>query len=62
MHGLWRHEAYLGVLFERRDDGKFVLSQRQYLLNLLQRFGWEIASRVQLCACPRKRLMKQVPT
>jgi hypothetical protein len=32
---------YLGVLFERRDDGAFVLSQRQYLLNVLQRFGTE---------------------
>jgi hypothetical protein len=31
----------LGVLFERRDDGAFVLSQRQYLLNILQRFGME---------------------
>jgi hypothetical protein len=30
---------YLSVLFERRDDGAFVLSQRQYLLNVLQRFG-----------------------
>jgi Reverse transcriptase (RNA-dependent DNA polymerase) len=34
-------KEYLGVLFERRDDGAFVLSQRQYLLNLLQRFGME---------------------
>jgi hypothetical protein len=25
-------KEYLGVLFERRDDGAFVLSQRQYLL------------------------------
>jgi Reverse transcriptase (RNA-dependent DNA polymerase) len=31
----------LGVLFERRDDGTFVLSQRQCLLNVLQRFGME---------------------
>jgi Reverse transcriptase (RNA-dependent DNA polymerase) len=34
-------KEYLGVLFERRDDGAFVLSQRQYLLNGLQRFGME---------------------
>jgi Reverse transcriptase (RNA-dependent DNA polymerase) len=27
-------KEYLGVLFERRDDGTFVLSQRQYLLNV----------------------------
>jgi hypothetical protein len=32
---------YLGVLFKRRDDGAFVLSQRQYLLNVLQNFGME---------------------
>jgi hypothetical protein len=32
---------YLGVLFERRDDGTFVLSQRQYLLNIIQRFGMD---------------------
>jgi hypothetical protein len=32
---------YLGVLFERREDGAFVLSQRQCLLNVLQRFGKE---------------------
>jgi Reverse transcriptase (RNA-dependent DNA polymerase) len=31
----------LGVLFERRDDDAFELSQRQYLLNILQRFGME---------------------
>jgi Reverse transcriptase (RNA-dependent DNA polymerase) len=34
-------KKYLGVLFERRDDGAFVLSQGQYLLNVLQRFGME---------------------
>jgi hypothetical protein len=34
-------KEYLGVLFERRDDGAFVLSLRQYLLNVLQRFGME---------------------
>jgi hypothetical protein len=28
-------KEYLGVLFERRDDGAFVLSQCQYLLNVL---------------------------
>jgi Reverse transcriptase (RNA-dependent DNA polymerase) len=30
---------YLGVLFERRDDGAFALRQRQYLFNVLQHFG-----------------------
>jgi hypothetical protein len=34
-------KVYLGVLFERRNDGEFVLSQHQYLLNVLQRFGME---------------------
>jgi Reverse transcriptase (RNA-dependent DNA polymerase) len=42
-------KEYLGVLFERRDDGAFVLSQRQYLLNVLQRFGMEDCKR---CATP----------
>jgi hypothetical protein len=55
-------KEYLGVLFERRDDGAFVLSQRQYLLNVLQRYGIKIASRKQPRACPRKRLMKQLST
>jgi hypothetical protein len=27
------------MLFERRNDGTFVLSQRQYLLNILQQFN-----------------------
>jgi hypothetical protein len=31
----------LGVLSERREDGAFLLSQRQYLLNVLQSFGLE---------------------
>jgi hypothetical protein len=34
-------KKYLGVLFERHDDVTFVLSQSQYLLNVLQRFGME---------------------
>jgi hypothetical protein len=28
-------KEYWGVLFERRDDGAFVLSQRRYLLHVL---------------------------
>jgi hypothetical protein len=32
---------HLDVLFERSDDCAFVLSQSQYLLNALQRFGME---------------------
>jgi Reverse transcriptase (RNA-dependent DNA polymerase) len=31
-------KEYLGVLFERSDDGAFVLSQRQYLLNYTSTF------------------------
>jgi Reverse transcriptase (RNA-dependent DNA polymerase) len=53
-------KEYLGVLFERRDDGAFVLSQRQYLLNVLQRFGMEYCKPCTNRACPRKRLMNQV--
>jgi hypothetical protein len=34
-------KEYLGVLFERRDDGAFVLRQLQYLLNVPQRFSME---------------------
>jgi Reverse transcriptase (RNA-dependent DNA polymerase) len=34
-------KEHLSVLFERRDDGAFVLRQRQYLLNVPQRFGME---------------------
>jgi Reverse transcriptase (RNA-dependent DNA polymerase) len=34
-------KEYLCELFELRDDGAFVLSQRQSLLNVLQRFGME---------------------
>jgi hypothetical protein len=54
-------KEYLGVLFERRDDGTFVLSQRQYLMNVLQRFGMEDC---KPCAtpCPRNLLMKKEPT
>jgi Reverse transcriptase (RNA-dependent DNA polymerase) len=43
-------KEYLGVLFERRDDDTFVLSQRQYLLNVIQRFGMEDC---KPCATPR---------
>jgi hypothetical protein len=32
---------YLGVLFERRDEGEFLLSQRQNFLDVPQRFGME---------------------
>jgi Reverse transcriptase (RNA-dependent DNA polymerase) len=34
-------KKYLGVLFEHRDDGAFALTQRQFLLNVLQLFGME---------------------
>jgi hypothetical protein len=43
-------KEYSVVLLERRDDGKFVLSQRQYLLNVLQRFG---IKECKTCATPR---------
>jgi hypothetical protein len=37
------------VLFERRNDGTFVLSHRQYLLNILQRFDMD---ECKPCATP----------
>jgi Reverse transcriptase (RNA-dependent DNA polymerase) len=55
-------KEYLGVLFECRDDGAFVLSQRQCLLNVLQRFGMEDCKPCATPCMPKKRLMKQVPT
>jgi Reverse transcriptase (RNA-dependent DNA polymerase) len=42
-------KEYLGVLFDRRDDVAFVLNQRQYMLNVLQRFGMEYC---KPCATP----------
>jgi hypothetical protein len=42
-------KEYLSALFERREDGEFVLSQRQYLLNVLQFFGMEYC---KPCATP----------
>jgi hypothetical protein len=44
----------LSVLFERRDDGAFVLSQRQYLLNVLQRFGMEDCKSCETPCMPTK--------
>jgi hypothetical protein len=42
-------KEYLGVMLERRDDGTFVQRQRQYLLNILQRFG---VDECKPCATP----------
>jgi Reverse transcriptase (RNA-dependent DNA polymerase) len=54
-------KEYLGVLFKRREDGAFVLSQRQYLLNVLQRFGME---NCKPCAtpCMAKKLIDEART
>jgi Reverse transcriptase (RNA-dependent DNA polymerase) len=49
-------KEYLGVLFERRDDGAFVLSQRQYLLNVLQRFGKEDCKPCATPCVPKKTI------
>jgi hypothetical protein len=49
-------KKYLGVLFERREDGAFVLSQRQYLLNLLQRFGMEDCKPCATPCVPKKTI------
>jgi hypothetical protein len=49
-------KKYSGVLFERRDDGAFVLSQRQYLLNVLQRFGMEYCEPCATLCVPKKTM------
>jgi Reverse transcriptase (RNA-dependent DNA polymerase) len=49
-------KEYLGVLFERRKDGVFVLSQRQYLLNVLQRFGMEDCEPSETPCMPKKTI------
>jgi Reverse transcriptase (RNA-dependent DNA polymerase) len=49
-------KKYLGLLFERRDDGTFVLSQRQYLLNVLQRFGMEDCKPCATPCMPKKTI------
>jgi hypothetical protein len=46
----------LGVLFERRDDGAFVLRQYQYLLNVLQRFGMEDCKPFATPCMPKKTI------
>jgi hypothetical protein len=47
-------KEYLGVLFERREDCAFVLSQRQYFLNVLQRFGMEYCKPCATPCMPKK--------
>jgi hypothetical protein len=49
-------KEYLGVLFERRNDGAFVLSQRQELLNVLQRFGIEDCMPCATPCVPKKTI------
>jgi Reverse transcriptase (RNA-dependent DNA polymerase) len=49
-------KEYLGVLVERRDDGAFVLSQSQYLLNVLQRFGMEYCKPCATPCMPKKSI------
>jgi hypothetical protein len=49
-------KEYLGVLFERRDDGACVLTQRQYLLNVLQRFGMEGCKPCATPCMPKKTI------
>jgi hypothetical protein len=46
----------LGVLFERCDDGAFVLSQRQYLLNGRQRFGIDGCKPCATPCAPKKAI------
>jgi hypothetical protein len=49
-------KEYLGVLSERRDDGAFVLNQRQYLLNVLERFGMEDCKPCETPCVPKKTI------
>jgi Reverse transcriptase (RNA-dependent DNA polymerase) len=49
-------KEYLGVLFERRDDGAFVLSQPQNLLTVLQRFGMEDCKPCETPCIPKKTI------
>jgi Reverse transcriptase (RNA-dependent DNA polymerase) len=49
-------KEYLGVLFERCDDGAFVLSQRQHLLNVLQRFGMKDCKPCATLCMPKKTI------
>jgi Reverse transcriptase (RNA-dependent DNA polymerase) len=46
----------LGVRFERREDDAFVLSQRQYLLNVLQRFGMGDCKPCETPCVPKKTI------
>jgi hypothetical protein len=46
----------LGVLFESREDGAFLLSQRQYLLNVLKRFGMEYCKPCATRCMPKKTI------
>jgi hypothetical protein len=47
-------KEYLGVLFELRDDGTFVLGQRQYLLNILQLVGMKDCEPCSTPCVPKK--------
>jgi hypothetical protein len=49
-------KEYLGVMFERRDDGTLVLSQRQYLLSILQRFGVEECKPCETPCVPKEMM------
>jgi hypothetical protein len=49
----------LGVMFERRDDGTFVYSQRQYLLKILQRFGMDECKPCETPCVPKKKMDAQ---
>jgi hypothetical protein len=44
------------VLFERRDDDAFVLSQRQYLTNVLERFDMEDCKPCATPCVPKKTI------
>jgi hypothetical protein len=49
-------KEHLGVQFERRGDGAFVLIQRHYLLDVLQRFGMEDCKPCATPCMPKKTI------
>jgi hypothetical protein len=52
-------KEYLGVPFERRNDGAFLLCQCQYLLKVLQRFGMEGCKRCATPCMPKRTINEE---
>jgi hypothetical protein len=52
-------KEYLGVQFKRRNNVTFVLSQRQYFLNILQRFDMDKCKPCATLCVPKKMIDAQ---